>query len=163
MTEAPKDKRFLTCDAIQEVLTAYMSRELGDAPSLAVREHLRTCEDCRREAAAIQKALDTLKAAAPAPPEGAVLSDARRKRLARAVMHPVQEWIVVHHRIIALAAAMLITGLTLYLIRDARLLKPEPDYERIPIWRYFRSGDLPDLVDEAMERQRQAEAEAAGE
>jgi len=161
VTDAPKDKRFLTCDAIQDVLTAYMSRELGAAPSRAVREHLRTCEDCRREAADIQTALDMLKAATPAPADDAVLSAARRKRLTRAATHPIQEWMIVHRRLIALVTALAVIALSLYLVRDASLTKPEPDVDRIPIWRYFRSGDLPALVEEAMERQRQEEAEAA--
>ena len=158
MTDVPKDKRFLNCDAIQDVLTAYMSRELGDAPSLAVREHLRTCESCRREAADIQATLDALKATMPAHPETAVLSDDRRKRLARAVMHPIQAWLIEHHRMIALIATCIILGLTLYVIRNAILLKPEPDYERIPIWRYFKSGELPGLVEDALENQREFEA-----
>lgn len=157
MTGTPTDKRFLTCESIQEVLTDYMARELGDAPSVAVREHLRTCEACRRDAAAIQKAMDLLRDAAPQSQPAATLSEDRRKRLARAVMHPVREWVYTHHRSVSLVAVLVILGLILFLVRGAILLQAPPEVDRIPIWRYFKSGDLPVLVEREYQRRKAQE------
>jgi len=145
------DKGLLRCDDIQMLLFAYMTRELGDVQSRVVREHLRICDACRLEAAAIEQTLETLRAGAGAAGEDMRLSDERRERLWRAVFHPVLDWMDRHHRLVAGIIALFTLLLTLYLLRHAAIWKRENLGERIPIWRMMRNGRIPELVQEAGE------------
>ena len=97
------------CVEVQEVLLEFMSRELGAARSDFVREHLRRCPDCQREAAAMQATIEALRAAAPAPAEWpGRLSDQRRDRIRWSIMHPVLDWIYRHHVLVSLLVAVIV-------------------------------------------------------
>jgi predicted anti-sigma-YlaC factor YlaD len=111
----PAPGRAVDCGQIQEVLFDYMARELGDAQSLLVHEHLRRCDVCRREAAAMRETLDLLRAGDPGRTAAGRLSECRRRRLRRALLHPVMDWIIVHHWLVALVAALLVLGCLLLL------------------------------------------------
>ena len=118
--KAPQDAgRLLKCEDIRAVLFDYMTRELGDARSELLREHLRRCTDCQREAAEIQETLDLLHADSErrAGASG-VLSDERRRRLVRAYMHPLLDWIYEHHVQVSVGVALVVIALCF-----ARLLK----------------------------------------
>ncbi len=148
----------LKCEDIQGVLFAYMSRELGDTQSAVVREHIRKCDGCRAEAAEIEATLALLHQDG----EGkgvphARLSDERRKRILRAVFHPVIDWVDVHHRAVSIVLAIIVLVVALFVMHDVELFRPAPLEERIPIWRMFKSGALPELV----ERERNRTAEEA--
>ena len=121
----------MNCEDIRSVLFDYMSRELGQARADLVREHLRRCPDCQVEAARIRNMLDLLqeasRAGAAAP---ARLSDERRARIVRAFMHPVLDWIYVHHILVSAlltVAALLLLGAVLLTVRTRRAA-PEPGY-----------------------------------
>ncbi len=147
------------CDEIREVLFEYMTHELGDAPSALVREHLRRCAGCRAEAAAIKGTLDALRgadAAAPAAPDH--LSADHRKRLHWAIMHPVLHGIGEHHRFVAVVIALVVIAAVAFAVRNAALFKIDDPDPGIPIWKIFKSGALPELV----ERERQKALEAEG-
>lgn len=49
-------------DEIQQLLPAYVDRELGIVDALAVERHLRTCDACRREIAAQRTVSDRVRA-----------------------------------------------------------------------------------------------------
>lgn len=117
------------CRQIQSVLFDYMARELGDGQSLLVREHLRHCDACRREAAAMQETVELLRAHDPGRLAAPRLSEGRRRRLLRALLHPVMDWIIVHHWLVAALAALLLLGGLLGLLA---LFGRQPDF--VPIW-----------------------------
>ena len=97
----------MKCDDIHEVLFDYMTRELGPAQSDLVREHLRKCERCRAAAAEMQATLQALRDASKnfaGIPEH--LSEARRKRLLRALMHPVIAWMERYHVLVSVVIAL---------------------------------------------------------
>jgi len=139
---------------MQMLLFAYMTRELGDVQSRVVREHLRTCEVCRKEASEIEETLTALRADAEGPNGELRLSDERRERLWRAVFHPVRDWIDRHHRLVAGTIALLSLLLVIFLLRHAAIWKQQQLDEGIPIWRMFRSGKLPELVELVMQEQQ---------
>ncbi|MDD5705161.1 MAG: zf-HC2 domain-containing protein [Kiritimatiellae bacterium] len=126
----PVPGRPVECGQIEEVLFDYMSRELGDAQSLLVHEHLRHCASCRRAAAEMQKTMDFLRAHDPGLGVAAHLSESRRRRLIRAVMHPVMDWIIVHHWLVALLAAVAVIGAALALTTLCYGRAPEG----APVW-----------------------------
>lgn len=150
----------LRCEDMQMLLFAYMTRELGDVQSRVVREHLRTCDACRQEAAAIEETLRALRAGADAPDAGLRLSDERRERIWRAVFHPVLDWVDRHHRLVAGTIALLTLLLVIFLLRHAAIWKQQQLDEGIPIWRMFRSGKLPELVEQVMEQQQENSKES---
>jgi len=156
---APKRDQVLKCDEIQDVLLDYMSRQLGDARSVIVREHLRKCDNCRAEAAEMQSTLDLLRQASkeePGLPDH--LTDDRRKRIVRAIMHPIIDWMDRHHNLISIVVAIIVLAVVLAVLRIPR--KEEDLGPSIPIWKYFKSGDLPALVEKA---RREAEEKEIGE
>lgn len=96
--------RKVPCAKIRALLLEYMTRELGPEQTLFVREHLRDCDACRKEEARMARTLAALRkipAAAPPP----ALRPTLRKRLERALLHPVVDWACEHHRLVAWIAA----------------------------------------------------------
>ncbi len=150
--EAGADKKLLCCGDFRELLAAYMMRELGDVQSRVLREHLRNCKECRREAAEFRSMLETLQSdhRGTEASEGR-LTQERRSRIMRAVFHPVLDWMYCHHRMVSSFCAVLILVIVLYLLRQVALFRVEPLEEGIPVWRMFRSGRLPVLVEKAMQ------------
>lgn len=120
----------MKCDDIQGVLFDYMARELGAARSDLVRAHLRKCEACRAAAAEIQGTLSILQAVRDAE-EPMRLTQDRRKRLRRAIMHPVLDWILVHHVAVSLAVAVLALAAAAACLR-LYVWQPRPP-ESIPV------------------------------
>ena len=103
--------RPLPCEAIQALMLEYMQRGLGEGRSDVIREHTRRCETCRERMSDLQNTLGLLDAAFPhgSPPDH--LSDRHRARLARALMHPMLDWVYVHHILVsALVATLVIAG-----------------------------------------------------
>ncbi len=152
---APGQDAVLTCEDIQSLLMDYMTRELGEARSVVVREHIRKCDACRREAAEMQSTFDLLRQVSneeAALPDH--LNEDHRRRLLRAVMHPVLDWMARHHRLVSALVTLLVLLLVFIVLRAPK--KVEDHGPSIPIWKYFRSGDLPALVDDA---RRKAEEE----
>lgn len=97
--------RKVPCEKIRASLLEYLTRELGPEQERFVGEHLRTCAACRDEAARIERTIAALrKAPAAVPP--AALRPTLRKRLERALLHPVIDWVCEHHRLVAWITAL---------------------------------------------------------
>ena len=108
----------MKCDDIQSVLLAYMSRELGDAHTHLIREHLRKCPDCRAVAMEMQATIDVLRKGSEAPENmPSRLSGKRRRRLKRALLHPLWEWVGIHHFIVAVMIMWLVVTALLLILR----------------------------------------------
>lgn len=139
--DAALENRLPRCEEIQAVLVDYMTRELGPARSALVREHLRKCPFCQTAAADIQATFELLRQASGADDSPEHLSDDRRARIHRAVMHPLMHWIERHHVLVSLAAALVLVTVLFVLLRHARLWVEEQP-RGIPVrigW-----GQLPD-------------------
>lgn len=114
-------EKLAACESIQGVLFDYLSRELGSARSEWVREHLRKCPDCKKAAADMQSAVDLLrKASREERGMATALSDDRRKRLRRALLHPVLDWMDRHHILASVCAALAALAVLLLLLRHVR-------------------------------------------
>jgi len=112
----------IRCEDIQAVLFDYMTRELGQSRADLVREHLRKCEDCQAEGREIQATLDALYGASreeAGMPER--LSEDRRRRIIRALAHPVIHWIERHHMLVSLVVAAVVIAVVLGVLRRTRL------------------------------------------
>jgi len=118
----------MQCDDIQSVLFDYMTRELGDARSSLVREHLLKCPKCAEAAAEIQATLDLLHKASEAEkakiPEH--LSEKHRKRVIWAFMHPVLNWIYEHHTAVSIAITLIVLAIGSLLMMKIKLWRAEP-------------------------------------
>ena len=121
MSEKPIKK--LDCEDIQLLFTDYLSRELGDARSAAVREHLRKCDACQAAATEIDSTISLLKADSPLNiPD--TLSAKSRKRMYRVYKHPILSWLDSNQTLITvLALVALMTYLGTYLLLFSQ---PEP-------------------------------------
>lgn len=106
--EGVRDAR-MKCDEIRDLLFDYMSRELGSARSVLVREHVRKCAECRAAAAEMQETIRALREASRSSEGLPVhLSDVRRLRVQRAYMHPVIAWVERHHVAVSIVVAALV-------------------------------------------------------
>ena len=125
--EHEADARRLKCGDIQAVLFDYMTRELGAGRSELVREHLRKCTACQKEAAEIGEMVDALRGASKG---GAAieehLSEARRKRLVRSCMHPVLDWVYSHHILMSVLAALIVLLAALGMLLKTKVWSIEP-------------------------------------
>ena len=129
------DSCFTKCEEVQAALMEFMSRELSMAKSDVVREHLRKCPDCQKEAAAMREVVEVLKGASGTVSAPIRLSDDRRKRLWRALMHPILNWIYNHHTLVSVILTLIaliigflmVNRLPLPQWEDPHRLKPEPE------------------------------------
>ena len=115
--------RKVPCEKIRASLLEYLTRELGPEQERFVGEHLRTCATCRDEAARIERTIAALrKAPAAVPP--AALRPTLRKRLERALLHPVIDWVCEHHRLVAWITALAVFAAVMAIAWRFRL-KPD--------------------------------------
>jgi anti-sigma factor RsiW len=121
------------CEDVREVLFDYVSREMGPARLLVVREHLRNCESCRAAEEELQKTTDFLKKASQSMEGVPVrLSEDRRAWMDRAVMHPVLYWIWRHNVLVATVAVALFLLAMVLVLKHAAVRDDVVD-ESIPI------------------------------
>ncbi len=109
--------KLLPCERIRELLTDYMTRELGDSQSALVREHIRKCADCKAAAQDISETLDLLRSAG----EGDTnmpgrLSARHRARIRRMHTHPVISWIELNHMWVSITAAGILVVIVLAIL-----------------------------------------------
>ena len=132
MNENPQKTGRSMCRDVQALLYDYQLRELGPARSEFVREHVRRCEGCRAELAAIRRTLDVLNMARNAPVPDR-LSVHHRRRMSRAVMHPVLDWVCRHNVLVAVLAMLVTILLSALIMRWAMEVEPPDDYDAVPI------------------------------
>ena len=135
----------IKCEDIQELLFDYMSRELGQARSTLVREHLRRCSECKHQAAEIQATLEMLNSASKEDSDlPSKLTDARRKKLYWWYSHPIMLWIENHHVLVSLVVTLIVIAILAVVAATAKLWEEDPPEDIYPIW----IGDkLPGLTD----------------
>jgi len=122
------------CGDIQDLLMEYSARELGESRSALVREHLLYCDECKDSFTEIMDTLSALEGASAAEDDlPSVLTEKHHARVIRALTHPVLDWIVVHHRLVASIIAAIVIAVTLVALHRARLYKvaekPDMGYE----------------------------------
>ena len=123
----------LACAEIQQVLFAYLARELSESQAVLVREHIRKCAVCRAEAAEIEQTVNLLRQTDGGGME-VRLSDERRKRIMLAVFHPVLNWIYVHHRLVSILLALLVLLAVVLGLRDFAIFRHPRLNDAIPVW-----------------------------
>ena len=126
--------RHVGCDDVQELLFAYVARELGPARAAVVRGHLKDCAECRARAAEIRATLDLLKHAAPT--EGAApehLSQERREHVFWAAAHPVREWIRQNHLAVSLVVAVLVVMVLASYVYRYQFQREDEPVQAIPV------------------------------
>jgi len=130
-----KGQSQVRCEDIRDLLFDYMSRELGKARSELVREHIRRCEDCKRQAAEIQSTLDLLNAAGKESDHiPSRLSDERRKKLYWWYSHPIMRWIEKHHIVFSLAITLIVIAVLTFVLSRAKIFEEEPEVDIFPVW-----------------------------
>jgi predicted anti-sigma-YlaC factor YlaD len=120
----------LNCEEIQDNLMDYLTRDLGEARSDLIREHLRKCKACQAEARELQHTLDLLRGASPSREIPSRMSPKARKRMMRAVTHPVLDWIYRHHISVSLCMALIVVIVLLMALKDIRLWR-RTDWDRL--------------------------------
>lgn len=108
----------LKCEDIQALLFPYMTRELGQARSDVVREHVRKCPACQTAAAEVQTALDALRDSSRFDDRlPKRLSDERREHMVWVYKHPFMDWIDRHHILVSILIAAATLAAALGLVR----------------------------------------------
>jgi predicted anti-sigma-YlaC factor YlaD len=114
----------LRCDDVQPLLFDYLARELGDARSALVREHLRRCEGCRDSASDMQRTLDVLHNASEIEKRLRLrLSEKRRAQVLFTYNHPVMGWIVRHHVAVSAILAIIVVGAVLFSLGYVQIVR----------------------------------------
>ena len=104
------------CEEIRPALFEYMTRELGSNRSELVREHLRHCHDC--------SLLHGASDGQTGFPDR--LSEKRRERMLRAALHPVVDWVYVHHVGVSIVVAVVVVFSVAYASRKAYIWRVRP-------------------------------------
>lgn len=125
------EKIQMKCEDIRTVLFEYMSRELGKGRSDLVRTHLKKCPDCREEAAEMRKTMELLRTTEK---QGLPvrLSDDHRKRIIRAITHPVLHWLTTHHILTSIIMAIITITIVSCVLYRIKIWADEPP-DGIPI------------------------------
>ena len=119
----------LPCDEIQDLLFDYMTHELGEKRAELVREHLRKCETCQEASMEIQQTMDVLrKARTVHKTEIHRLSEKSQRRIHRAILHPVLDWIYRHHILVAICVAVAVVAAVLVHLLSAQLWMEMPEH-----------------------------------
>jgi len=107
----------IDCQDIQKLLFDYMAKELGEAQSNLVREHLRKCPVCQDEAAQIQDTLDLLKSSEDDLDLPDHLNDKHRDRITWALAHPLLDWIYRNHIAVSIVVTIIVFILSCFAIQ----------------------------------------------
>lgn len=122
------DAHPLRCADIQARMLDYMQGELGDGQTDLVREHTRRCAICRGHMQELNQTVGLLHNAPFA--RGTLpqhLSVRCHDRLVRALMHPVREWIYVHHILVSILVALVALTLAVVGLRYYRVWRDSID------------------------------------
>ncbi len=111
------------CEEIQNNLMDYLTRDLGEARSDLIREHLRKCDKCQAEAVELQETINLLRGASQAESIPRHMSRKSRDRMMRAVEHPFLDWMYRHHILISLCIALIAIIVLFVALKDVQILK----------------------------------------
>ncbi len=98
----------MRCDDIQSLLLDYINGELGEGRKDLVRDHMEKCAKCQETAQEMRLTIAILKTSRHKYGSVHHLSTNRHLRIIRALLHPVQEWMINHHIFISLVIALMI-------------------------------------------------------
>jgi hypothetical protein len=121
-------ERPLPCEEIQALMLDYMQHDLGEGRSDLVREHIRRCPVCHERIKELQRTIGILH---DAPfvhgllPER--LSERHHSRLVRALMHPVLDWVYVHHILVSAFVALVVIATVFFGLRRYKVWKESID------------------------------------
>jgi anti-sigma factor RsiW len=124
------------CTRILSWLPAFVGDELDVAAAATVRQHLRDCVDCRRQAASLQQARNALQRLAAAPAPGvdeawfASLQQDVVAAVARQAERPAPRWWEAMRWPVSVAAAAALFSCGWWLVRDDG---PESLLQRPPL------------------------------
>lgn len=139
----------IRCEDIAELLFDYMSHELGESRSTLIREHLRKCDACKRQAAEIQSTLELLSKASKEDTDlPSRLTDERRKKLYWWTSHPVMLWIENHHTLFSAIVTIIIIAILGLVLAKTKLWKEDPPEHAIPVW---IGKQLPEMTNSAVQ------------
>ncbi len=140
--QPPRGERPLPCEEIQALMLDYVQHGLGEGRSDLVHEHTRRCPACQERMLKLQETLGILHDA-PYPP-GVLpqhLSDRHHSRIVRAVMHPVLDWIYVHHILVSALVATIVLASVFFGLRRYKVWRETVD-PGIPV--VIVEGELPE-------------------
>jgi hypothetical protein len=106
----------------------YMQHDLGEGRSDLIREHVRRCPACHERIKELQETIGLLHDAPFAHgrlPEH--LSERHHSRLVRALMHPVLDWIYVHHILVSTLVALVVVATVFFGLRRYKVWKESID------------------------------------
>jgi predicted anti-sigma-YlaC factor YlaD len=128
-------KSQIRCEDIQDLLFAYMSHELGQARSVLVREHLRKCRQCTKEAAEIQSTLELLSMASKETTNiPSRLTDERRKKLYWWYSHPLMLWIENNHIVVSFIVTLVVITIIAVVMVHVKLWEEREPEDIYPVW-----------------------------
>jgi len=119
-------ERPLPCEEIQALLLDYMQHDLGEGRADLVREHIRRCPTCHERMVELSRTLGILHDAPFA--HGALpehLTERHHSRLVRALMHPVLDWVYMHHILVSALVAALVIATIFFGLRRYRVWKAQ--------------------------------------
>ncbi|MEI6970707.1 MAG: zf-HC2 domain-containing protein [bacterium] len=115
------------CTKVRNLLTAFVTNELGEAQASFIRDHLRQCDSCRHAAQQTRKTFELLRVAGHRPSDVPDrLSEDRHTRIMRAYARPVLTWL----RLYLTPLAGILIAMILFLTILYTLVvtwKPEPE------------------------------------
>lgn len=141
MRPVPSDERQLPCEDIQALMLEYMHRDLGEGRADLIREHARRCPTCHERMVELHQTFGILHDAPfthGAMPEH--LSARRHSRLVRALMHPMLDWVYVHHILVSALVAAMVLASIIFGLRRYRIWRQTTD-PGIPV--VIGNGELP--------------------
>jgi hypothetical protein len=120
----------------------YVQHGLGEGRADLVREHTRRCPACHERMVTLQETVGILHDApfssGPLPQR---LSERHHSRIVRAVMHPVLDWIYVHHILVSALVATIVLASVFFGLRRYRVWRETID-PGIPV--VIGEGELPE-------------------
>ena len=134
--------RRIPCEEIRAQMLDYVQRDLGEGRSDLIREHVRRCPACQENLDALRRTMDILHDAPFGPgtiPEH--LSERHRSRLMWSLMHPVLDWVYVHHILVSALVATIVLASVFFGLRRYKVWRETID-QGIPV--VIGQGEMPE-------------------
>ncbi len=121
-------ERALPCEEIRSLMLDYVQHGLGEGRADLVCEHIRRCPACHGRMVELQATVGLLHDAPFA--HGVLplhLSERHHSRIVRAVMHPLLDWIYVHHILVSALVAAIVLASVCFGLRHYRVWRETLD------------------------------------